>query len=62
MNTKVQALKSYLVARLKEQGTWQGLIILFGSSAVLARPDAMLQVTAVAALAAGAVKALFPDA
>lgn len=59
MNTN--ALWTYIVARLKEPGTWQGLVMIAGAGTAWAQPEMLTQIVALSVLLAGAVKAALPD-
>lgn len=58
---QTSALFAYIVARLKEPGTWQGLIMIAGAGTAWAQPEMLTQIVALSVLLAGAVKAALPD-
>lgn len=51
----------YLIDRLAERSTWQGLVALLGAFGVATRPDLMEAVVTFGVAAAALIHVLFPD-
>ena len=52
----------YILNRLSERSTWQGVVALLGAFGIAARPDLVEAVITFGLAAAGLINVLFPDA
>lgn len=52
----------YILNRLSERSTWQGVVALLGAFGIAIRPDLVEAVVTFGLAAAGLINVLFPDA
>ncbi len=61
MNSRIAALRTYLIARLQESSTWRGLVLIATALGAQAQPQVWEAVVTGGLILAGLVAVAFPD-